>query len=123
MMTSDWLLGLLKAALATVLVEECGAFFWRERSRRLALAVLAANVVTNPLLNLIIFFAPDSWLATDCRYYMLVGILEGVVLLSESWWYYACGLVFPAWRAIFFSLSLNATSYFSAYPLEKLGYW
>ena len=122
-MTPDWLAGLLKALFATALIEECVALFWRERSRRLALTVLIANLVTSPLLNLIIFFAPDSWLATDCRYYSLVGVLEGVVLLSESWLFYTHGRVFPAWRAILFSLSLNATSYFSAYPLEKLGYW
>ena len=122
-MTPDWLLGLLKAAFATVLIEESVALLWRERSSRLALTVLIANVVTNPLLNLIIIFAPDSWLATDCRYYTLVIVLEGVVLLSEAWWFYACGRIFPVWRAFLFSLSLNATSYFSAYPLEKLGYW
>ena len=122
-MTPDWLVGLLKALFATVFIEECAALFWRERSSRLALAVLVANVVTNPILNLIIIFAPDSWLATDCRYYALVGILEGVVLFSESWWFYTRGRILPVRRAVLFSLSLNAASYFSAYPLEKLGYW
>ena len=117
------LLNLLKALFATVLIEESAAIFWKERSLRLALAVLVANLVTNPLLNVIILVAPDAWVAEERRYDCLVCILEGCVWLSEAWWFNIFGRIRPTWRALFFSLVLNVASYFSAYPLEKLGYW
>lgn len=122
-MVSYWLLGLVKALFATILIEELAALFWKERSFRLASSVCIANIITNPILNLILLFAPDAWLATDCRYYMLVAVLEGSVWLSEAWWFGLFGGVCPLRRAILFSLVLNAASYLSSYPLERMGYW
>ena len=117
------IIGLLKALLATIVIEELVASFWREWSWWLFLTVFCANVLTNPVINLAVYCAPDFCFDSAKNYYVLVLILETLVWISESAFFWKFGKIHPFVRASLFSLTLNLTSYCSGFVLERLNYW
>ena len=111
------------ALLATVIVEEIVALFWKERSFRLFLLVLFVNVVTNPAINWAVYLAPDELFASNLRYYSMIFVLEACVWISEALFFWRFARMESLVRSMLFSLTLNSVSYLSGYPLDALGYW
>lgn len=112
----------LKALFATAVIEEFGALFFRERSLRLFLVVLLANILTNPTINLINWFLPNS-LVESSFYSFAILFLELCVWGIEACLFLYLGKVRPLCRALIMSFLLNAASYFSGTLLSKIGYW
>ena len=98
---------LLIAALALTIVVECGlslAF----RSRQLSLAVLLGNLLTNPLLNLILLLY--AVFVGEVHYYTLMAVLEMAAVLAETWVIRSL-TDYPPLKAGLLSLFFNATSF------------
>ena len=122
---------LAKALLATVVIEELAALCVQGgltlRGKRLPwtvfLVVFWANALTNPIINLVCWFMPDSLMSRQLFYVSLVVFLELCVLAVETLIFYRFGRVRPLTWAFFFAFILNVASYFSATWLEKFGYW
>ena len=108
----------LKALFATVLIEEAAALLWT-RSVRLATVVLFVNILTNPVINLIVWYAPEH-IQTNS---MVIYTFEGGVWIIETVLFFYLGKFQPWLKAFLFSLSLNAASYFSGDLLTEIGYW
>ena len=122
---------LAKALLATVVIEELAALCVQGglalKAKRLPWSifwvVLWANALTNPIINLVCWFMPDSLMNRSFFYVPLVVFLESCVLAVETLIFHRFGRVRPLKRAFLFAFILNASSYFSGTWLDKLGYW
>ena len=133
---------LLKALLATVVIEGCVASFlyWASRASdrerempffprgkwyfcRLLTVVLLVNFLTNPTINLILFGVPNEVLDDPAKRYSIVAALEFGVWVVESFLFYSLGGIRPVGGAILFAFALNATSYFCGDLMGAIGYW
>lgn len=114
---------LVKALFITIVIEEIAALFWREWSLKLALVVFVMNVLTNPAINAFVYNAPDFFYQSDLHYYILTTFLEFCVWFVEWRILAQTGVGLNESRAALMSLTLNACSYFSAWPLQWLGFW
>lgn len=114
---------LLLALLPTILFEEIVTLFWNHRSFRLFLSVALVNVLTNPVVNLMVLYAPDFFYESFLRYYLMISFMEMGVCGVEAWWFWKWNHMADFRNALLFSLTLNAISYFSGWGLDVMGYW
>ncbi len=113
---------LAKALIATIVVEEIAALFWRERSIRFAAVVLAANVATNPALNVAIIACSDWVYATPKNELAAIAVGEAAVLIAETSIFWRWGKT-TFERAALLATALNVASFCSGFALTALGYW
>lgn len=113
---------LLKALLATIFVEEIVALLWPERSIRLAAVVLAANVATNPALNVAFIVCADWIYETPKREAAAICVGEAAVFCVETAVFWRWGRFSPK-RAAFLAAALNVASYSTGLALNAIGYW
>ncbi|MEI6266278.1 MAG: hypothetical protein WCP14_00070 [bacterium] len=99
---------ILGALLGTLLIEVPIAFFLGYRTIKEIISVIAINVLTNPLLNLLIII---NSLLLFVNYQLLVLLLEVIVVISE--WLllrYVLAEDYPRKRFLLDSIILNTTS-------------
>lgn len=102
---------------ATVLIE-CGAMLIFGGGRERALHCLYLNLLTNPLVNLLLLLW--SILVGAWGYTAALAVLEASAVLTEAALYVKLG-DFGAKKAFFVSLLLNAASFSAGFITEALG--
>ncbi len=101
---------ILRNLLLTVLIEGVLVLVFVRKAKTVYHSVLV-NMLTNPLLNLLlIFWASFVALPANPYYYIATAVLEISALAAEWILYYKMG-DFGIKKAFFASLSLNAASY------------
>lgn len=113
----------LKALLATIVIEASVACRFKERSVYLFLLVILANVFTNPTLNLIVWYLPDSIVDTPLVYGTIIGLLEVCVVFAEAALFQMGKITLSFRRAFNISFILNLVSFSSGVVLTYLGFW
>jgi len=103
-------------ALGLTILIECGLSLVF-RSRQLTYSVLLCNLLTNPLLNLLMLLTLYFW---GLRfYYPLLAVLEVAVVLVEAF-VIRLMMHYRTTKAILVSLLLNAASFFAGLLLWPL---